>query len=165
MHVPRHIAQRAFGEIRALTPDEIRRMQSEIARVQTTIAQKESDLSSIRWNPLNYILETQRDKMAQMENAIVQDQHALDQLRASRDEVIESGDTERLAAWFDLAAAVGSPADLRVWREAVGFAKTGELAATVAKETGKDIVSPFGVPWWAWAGGLGVLWFAFGRRR
>lgn len=152
---------RDFREIRAFTPFEISRMVNEIARVESVIAAKESDLSASRWNPLNYVLGTQRDAMARMENSITQDKHALDQLKLTRDEVIESGDTDRLAAWFNLARTIERG---DAWREQVRFSQTAETVTVVAKETAADIKSPFGIPWWVYVGGAGVLLLALRRR-
>ncbi len=158
----------AFGDIRAFTPEEVARTQAEIDRVQSVISQKESDLSSSKWNPLNYVLETQRDAITRMENTVTQDQHVLDQMISTRDDVINSGDIDRLSAWFDLASVVGDASDLATWREQVQFSRTSATVGTVVSETAEQaaaaVKSPFGIPWWLWVGGAGVLWLSLRRR-
>ncbi len=162
------IRDRAFGDIRAFTPNEVARMQTEINRVQSVIAMEQSDLSSSKWNPLNYVLGTQRDAITRMENTITQNQHVLNQLIATRYSTIESGDTDKLDEWFNLAAIVGDAADLAIWRQQVGFSKTSETVGTVAAETGEDVAaaakSPFGIPWWVYVGGAGLAWLALRRK-
>jgi len=147
-----------FDEIRSFTSDEIARVDAELSRVQSVIAQKQSDLSGIKYNPLNYLIETQRDAMTRMENGIKQDQLVLDQLTSSKDEVLGSNDTDKLSRWFDLSAVVGDAGDLAIWRQQKEFASTSATVSTVAKETAKDITTPFGIDWKWIVGGLAVLW-------
>jgi len=129
----------SFGEIRAFTPPEVARMKSEIERVKLTIAKKEMDLIGVTTNPLNYILETQRDAMRRLESGVAQDKRILDQLQATLYSTIESGDTQKLANWITLAATVGSASDLAVWRGQVDYSRTAQTATVVAADTAKDV--------------------------
>ncbi len=153
----------SLGEIRAFTADEIARVQSEINRVAAVISGKQDELSSLKLNPLNWALGTQRDAMTRMENSITQDQHVLAQLQDSRDATIESGDTDKLRSWFALAAVVGDQGDMSAWNEQVKYASAGNMISTVAHDTALQVKTPFGIPWWAW--GLGALGLLLALRR
>lgn len=130
-----------FGEIRAFTPQEVLRMKNEIARIDSIIAQRDAEIRSVVWNPLNYVLETQRYAMQRAEAQVAQVKKIREQLQSSLYSTIESGDTDKLSRWFSLAATIGSKSDSDVWRTNVGFSQTSEVVAAVTTETAKDVAT------------------------
>jgi hypothetical protein len=126
-----------FGEIRAFTGEEIGRMNSEMERIDALLARERSDVSSLSWNPLNYVLGPQRDNVNRLQGVVAQHERVRAQLMDSISSTIESGDTAKLSRWFGLAASVNAGGwdaavrDAAVSTAVVGTAK--DTAATVAK--------------------------------
>ena len=151
-----------FGDIVAFTPDQISAMQTEISRIQAFIADEQSQYNSANLNPLNHLLGPQADNLTMAKNTITQNQNILAQLQSSMDDVIESGDTDRLSAWFSSAATIGSPSDAAIFAQNIANASTANLVTTVSSQTASQVASavksPFGIPILVWViGALGLF--------
>lgn len=156
-----------FGEIRAFTSTEIQRMQAELARIDSLIAARSSDLASMKYNPLNYVLETQRDAMNRLENSLDQIVRIREQLEDTMGPTIDSGDTAKLQSWLALSAVIGDASDTANWRTQLQYSSTAETAANVASDTATDLKNKVGLPLGIVALAIGGLFLLvnFGRRR
>lgn len=153
------------AKVRPATDSEIAQVDAEIDRVRLVIARKERDLSSLKWNPLNYALETQRDAMKRLENAVAQDKRILSQLENLRVQAFENAGYVTNA--LQLAKVVGSSSDMAIWEQGVQYSRASATAGTVARDTAKDIGKglSFGLPLVAAVGGAGFLLYMFARGR
>jgi hypothetical protein len=147
-----------FGEIRAFTGEEVAWMQATMAQVDTRVEKESNDVAWATANPLNWVLGTQRDAMTRAQNLFHKDKSDADQLRASMDDVIESGDTDKYDRWMALAATVTDSSAVSTFDTQIKYSSTAQTAGNVAAATIHDITTPSGWPWYVWAAGaLGVL--------
>lgn len=122
--------------IREFTTDEKVAMTNVITQIDNVIAQMESDYSSTNLNPLNHLLETQRNALTRSQNLINQTKILRTSLNDSIQSVIDSLDTDRYNSWMDSAAAALDTSQFKIQ---IGYSSTLQMAQTVGGQTVKDI--------------------------
>lgn len=160
-----------LGEIRAFTSEEIAWMKGSLRMAEARYYQNLATYNDIAGNPLNLVLETQRDALRRAKALVDKDGRNLQQLRSSMSSVIESGDTARLRAWFDLSNTIIDPNAVRIFHEQIDFARTTQTGKNVGAQTAKDLADPSKWPAWIrpvlFVGGALValeVFKVFGRR-
>lgn len=156
------VARSSFGDSQApgtiFGPEELAWMQATLAEIAAVNEEHRSQYNRAKYNPLNYVLETQRDAMTRLGNLLDKDERIERQLRDSQERVIYSMDPVQYQKWMDLAAVVTDSGSRRIFAEQASYSSLADTVIAVARDSADDLTSPGKWPWYVWAiGGLAAL--------
>ncbi len=156
------VARTGFGDSQTpgvpFSAEDLSWMQGTLAEIVAVNAEHRAKYNVARYNPVNYVLETQRDAMARLGAMLDQDERIERQLRDTQERVIFSMDPEQYRRWMALAATVTGSQSRQIFEEQLSYSSMADTVIAVAGDTARDLTTPRKWPWWVWAvGGLVTL--------